>query len=63
MANDRSAAVQKRRLEPDKPQAGRFLAAMKARKLVGCFAGPEDLAENHSAYLKSKLRGRIKRPR
>ena len=37
---------------------GPFFKAASARKLVGCFAGPADLAEHHSTYLKAKLRGR-----
>lgn len=42
---------------------GAFFKAASARKLVGCFAGPTDLAENHSRYLKAKLRARAKRSR
>ena len=32
---------------------GSFFQAASARKLVGCFVGPVDLAEHHSKYLKS----------
>ena len=42
---------------------GSFFAAASAHKLVGCFVGPADLAEHHSKYLKSKLRGRAKSSR
>jgi hypothetical protein len=42
---------------------GAFFKAASARKLIACFSGPADLAENHSAYLKAKLRGRPKRSR
>ena len=39
---------------------GAFFKAASARKLVGCFSGPTDLAENHSSYLKAKLRAGVK---
>jgi hypothetical protein len=39
---------------------GAIFKAASARKLVGCFSGPADLAENHSGYLKAKLRARAK---
>jgi hypothetical protein len=42
---------------------GSFFEAASARKLVGCFVGPVDLAEHHSNYLKAKLRGRAKSSR
>ena len=42
---------------------GPFFKAVSARKLVGCFVGPVDLAEHHSNYLKAKLRGRAKSSR
>ena len=42
---------------------GAFFKAVSARKLVGSFSGPADLAENHSSYLKAKLRARTKSPR
>jgi hypothetical protein len=42
---------------------GSFFEAVAARKLVGCFVGPVDLAEHHSKYLKAKLRGRAKSSR
>lgn len=42
---------------------GSFFEAASARKLVGCFVGPVDLAEHHSKYLKAKLRGRVKNSR
>ena len=42
---------------------GSFFKAASARKLVGCFVGPVDLAEHHSNYLKAKLRGRAKSSR
>lgn len=42
---------------------GAFFKAASARNLIGCFSGPADLAENHSVYLKAKLRGRSKRSR
>ena len=42
---------------------GSFFEAASARKLVGCFVGPVDLAEHHSKYLKAKLRGRAKSSR
>ena len=42
---------------------GSFFKAASARKLVGCFVGPVDLAENHSKYLRVKLRGGAKSSR
>lgn len=51
------------RVTGDARPVGRFFKAASARKLVGCFVGPVDLAEQHSAYLKAKLRGRAKNPR
>lgn len=39
---------------------GAFFKAAAARGLVGSFSGPADLAENHSRYLKAKLRARAK---
>ena len=63
MTRQHSPTGRKRKAEPEKPAAGQLFAAMAARKLIGCFAGPEDLSERHSLYLKSKLRGRTKRSR
>ena len=42
---------------------GAFFKAASARKLVSCFDGPADLAENHSSYLKAKLRAWAKSSR
>jgi hypothetical protein len=41
-----------------KPFRTSFLDAASKLGLVGAFEGPEDLARNHSRYLKAKLRAR-----
>jgi hypothetical protein len=51
------------RIKGKAQSVGAFFRAASVRKLIGCFSGPVDLAENHSAYLKAKLRGRPKRTR
>ena len=52
-----------KRSSGDARPVGPFFKAASARKLVGCFVGPVDLAEHHSNYLKAKLRGKAKSSR
>ncbi len=58
-----SPLVRSKRGSGEARPVGSFFEAATARKLVGCFVGPVDLAEHHSKYLKAKLRGRAKSSR
>ena len=63
MASFPASPLTRRKRAGSETRVGAFFRAASARKLVGCFAGPVDLAENHSSYLKAKLRGRAKSSR
>ncbi len=58
-----SPLTRSKRGDDETRPVGPFFKAASARKLVGCFVGPVDLAENHSKYLKAQLRGRAKSSR
>lgn len=58
-----SPLARRKRGGGDTQPVGSFFEAASARKLVGCFVGPADLAEHHSKYLKAKLHGRAKSSR
>ena len=58
-----SPVTRDKRANGETRPVGAFFKAASARKLVSCFSGPADLAENHSSYLKAKLRARAKSSR
>ena len=47
---------------PRAPKRGAHLERMRALGLVGCIAGPSDLAQNYKKYLRRALRAKY-RPR